>query len=197
MTKQQIIDYYESDEHEKEVASILSRAKEIISSADSLENKVVVFDIDETSLNHYRALKDYDFPQGDNHKVWDECIFVTAGKPIQATLDFYKFCLAKDLKVFFVSARVADSLEATKLALKDAGYTKFEDVFVFPKEITNYNPKQFSNFKAERRAYIESLGYKILLSVGDQPSDLIGGFTQYTFELPNYLYGKKSFNKPI
>ncbi len=118
MTKQQIIDYYESDEHEKEVASILSRAKEIISSADSLENKVVVFDIDETSLNHYRPLKDYDFPQGDNHKVWDECIFVTTGKPIQATLDFYKFCLAKGLKVFFVSARVADSLEATKLALK-------------------------------------------------------------------------------
>ena len=96
-----------------------------------------------------------------------------------------------------MSARVADSLEATKLALKDSGYTKFEDVFVFPKEITNYNPKQFTNFKAERRAYIESLGYKILLSVGYQPSDLIGGFTQYTFELPNYLYGKKSFNKPI
>ncbi len=65
-------------------------------------------------------------------------------------------------------------------------------MFVFPKEITNYNPKQFTNFKTERRAYIESLGFEILLSIGDQPSDLIGGFTKYTCELPNYLYGKKS-----
>ena len=192
MIKDQVIEYYESDAHEQEVSCILKQARDIINSTDILENTVVVLDIDETSLNHYKALKEYNFPQGDNHKVWSECIFANTGTPIQATLDFYKFCLSKGLKVFFVSARVADSIDTTKLALKDAGYTQFENVFVFPKEIADYNPKQFTNFKSERRAYIESLGFEVLLSIGDQPSDLIGGFTKYTCELPNYLYGKKS-----
>ena len=192
MTKDQVVEYYETDAHEQEVSKILKQARDIVNSADISEETVVVLDIDESSLNHYKALKEYDFPQGDNHKVWNECIFADAGTPIQATLDFYKFCLDKGLKIFFVSARVADSIDATKLALKDAGYTQFEDVFVFPKEIADYNPDRFTNFKSERRAYIESLGFKILLSVGDQPSDLIGGFTKYTCELPNYLYGRKS-----
>ena len=192
MTKDQVVEYYELGAHEQEVSNTLKNARDIINSIDILEDMVLVLDIDETSLNHYKVLKQYNFPQDDNHKVWDECIFADVGTPIQVTLDFYKFCLNKGLKVFFVSARVADSIDATKLALKDAGYTQFEDVFVFPKEIDDYNPKQFTNFKSERRAHIESLGFKILLSIGDQPSDLKGGFTKYTCELPNYLYGKKS-----
>lgn len=192
MTKLEVIDYYESGAHEQEISCILEQARDIVNSVDILEKTALVLDIDETSLNHYKALKEYGFPQGDNHKVWNECIFADTGTPIQATLDFYKFCLDKGLKVFFVSARIADSIDVTKLALKDAGYTQFEDVFVFPKEIANYNPDQFTNFKSERRAYIESLGFKILISVGDQPSDLIGGFTKYTCELTNYLYGNKS-----
>lgn len=192
MTKQEVIDYYESAGHESEVAKILTQAKQVIDSMEVSGNLAVVLDIDETSLNHYKALKEYDFPQGDNHKVWNECIFKTSGEPIKATLDFYRYCLAKGMKIFFVSARVADSIGATKSALNSAGYTQFENVFVFPKEITNYDPKQFTNFKAERRAYIESLGFKIVLSLGDQSSDLSGGYTQHTFQLPNYLYGDNS-----
>jgi len=192
MTKDQVIEYYETDIHEQEVSKVLKQARDIVNSADIPEATAIVLDIDETSLNHYKALKEYDFPQGDNHKVWNECIFTSTGTPIEATLNFYNFCLSKGLKIFFVSARVADSIGATKLALKDAGYTQFEDVFVFPKEIADYDPNQFTNFKSERRAYIESLGFEVLLSVGDQQSDLIGGFTKYTCELPNYLYGKKS-----
>ncbi len=45
-------------------------------------------------------------------------------------------------------------------------------MYVFPKEMTNYNPTKFENFKAQRRGYIESLGYKVHVSIGDQLSDL-------------------------
>ncbi|MFT5950504.1 MAG: putative secreted acid phosphatase [Francisella sp.] len=196
MQKEDVIHYYENGDHENEVAQILIEAKNLVdkyTNQPSDNNYAVVFDIDETSLNHYQPLKKANFPQDDNDSIWDKLVLETSAKAIGPTLEFYRYCLLKSVVVFFVSARVADSLEATKLALKDAGYTKFEDVFVFPNEITNYNPKQFTNFKAERRAYIESLGYRILLSVGDQPSDLMGGFTKYGCELPNFLYGKKSF----
>ncbi|MDE4940747.1 acid phosphatase, partial [Francisella tularensis subsp. holarctica] len=33
-------------------------------------------------------------------------------------------------------------------------------------------------------------GYKILIYIGDQYSDLLGVYTLYTLQLPNYLYGE-------
>ncbi|MWY35001.1 acid phosphatase, partial [Francisella tularensis] len=30
------------------------------------------------------------------------------------------------------------------------------------------------------------------ISIGDQSSDLLGGYTLYTLQLPNYLYGENS-----
>ena len=196
MQKEDVIHYYENGDHENEVAEILIEAKNIVdkyTNQPSDNNYAVVFDIDETSLNHYQPLKEANFPQDDNDSIWDKLVLETSAKAIKPTLEFYKHCLSKNIAVFFVSARVADSIDATKLALKDAEYTQFEDVLVFSKGITDYNPKQFTNFKSERRSYIESLGFKVLLSVGDQPSDLMGGFTKYGCELPNFLYGKKSF----
>ncbi len=43
-------------------------------------------------------------------------------------------------------------------------------------------------YKSGTRAYIESLGYEIVADFGDQYSDLIGGFADKTFKLPNPNY---------
>ncbi|ASG67216.1 acid phosphatase [Francisella halioticida] len=191
MTKQNIISYYESVAHENEVRKILDEAKKVIDAQETLQNQAIVLDIDETSLNHYLSLKEAGFPQEENHKIWDELIAKTDAKPIRSTLDFYLYCI-NGIKVFFISARFASYLDATKQALQDAGYIGFEDVFVLPEDISLYSSEDFKKFKAERRAYIESLGYKILISIGDQSSDLIGGYALNTFQLPNYLYGENS-----
>ena len=45
-----------------------------------------------------------------------------------------------------------------------------------------------ADFKAPQRAQIEQQGYTIIANVGDQPSDLDGGFSQRTFLLPNPFY---------
>ncbi|AEE26923.1 HAD family acid phosphatase [Francisella hispaniensis] len=192
MTQQQVISYYESTAHENEVSLILKKAKKIIQAQQSLQDYAIVLDIDETALNHYYSLKLAGFPQDENHTIWNELLSKSHAYPIKATLDFYLYCLASGLKVFFISARFAQYLESTKQALRNAGYVDFEDVFVFPENIEQYNSKDFKNFKAERRAYIESLGYKILISIGDQSSDLLGGYTLNILQLPNYLYGENS-----
>lgn len=192
MTKQNIISFYESDAHSNQVRETLEQAKKIIDSQKSLQNYAVVLDIDETSLNHYKSLKDVGFPQEENHSIWDELIAKTDVEPIKPTLDFYRYCIDKGIKIFFISARFATYLDATKEALQNAGYIGFEDVFVFPEDISIYSSENFKNFKAERRAYIESLGYKVLVSIGDQSSDLKGSYALNTFQLPNYLYGENS-----
>jgi hypothetical protein len=42
-----------------------------------------------------------------------------------------------------------------------------------------------THYKSATRAHIESLGYDIVASFGDQFSDLAGGFADKTFKLPN------------
>lgn len=43
-------------------------------------------------------------------------------------------------------------------------------------------------YKSGTRAYIESLGYEIVANFGDQFSDLLGGFADDTFKMPNPNY---------
>ena len=43
-------------------------------------------------------------------------------------------------------------------------------------------------YKAGTRAYIESLGYEIVADFGDQYSDLLGGYADKTFKMPNPNY---------
>lgn len=43
-------------------------------------------------------------------------------------------------------------------------------------------------YKSGTRAYIESQGYEIVADFGDQFSDLLGGYTDKTFKLPNPNY---------
>ncbi len=43
-------------------------------------------------------------------------------------------------------------------------------------------------YKAGTRAYIESMGYDIVADFGDQYSDLLGGYTDKTFKMPNPNY---------
>jgi predicted secreted acid phosphatase len=43
-------------------------------------------------------------------------------------------------------------------------------------------------YKSGTRAYIESQGYDIVADMGDQFSDLLGGFTDKTFKMPNPNY---------
>jgi acid phosphatase len=45
-----------------------------------------------------------------------------------------------------------------------------------------------SDFKAPIRARIEQQGYTIVANVGDQPSDLAGGYAEKGFQLPNPFY---------
>jgi acid phosphatase len=45
-----------------------------------------------------------------------------------------------------------------------------------------------ADFKAPQRAQIEQQGYTIIANLGDQPSDLAGGSSERTYQLPNPFY---------
>ena len=51
----------------------------------------------------------------------------------------------------------------------------------------DYN-KSIVPFKSGARAKIEKAGYAIIVTVGDQQSDLDGGFAECGFKLPDPFY---------
>ena len=43
-------------------------------------------------------------------------------------------------------------------------------------------------YKSLTRQHVQSLGYDIVANLGDQFSDLDGGFSDRTFKIPNPMY---------
>ena len=89
------------------------------------------------------------------------------------------------MTVFFISGRPESERAATERNLGAAGYGGYEQVFFTP------DGAQFASlveFKAPTRKKIAAMGYTIIANMGDQMSDLDGGFAEKTFKLPNPFY---------
>ena len=71
---------------------------------------------------------------------------------------------------------------ATSRTPATPGYT----ALIMPAQGAHYDSA--ADFKGPQRELIEAQGYTIVANIGDQPSDLEGGFALETFKLPNPFY---------
>src|SRR5262249_62229810 len=90
-----------------------------------------------------------------------------------------------NVAVFFISARPPEIKEATERNLRAEGY-EWTAVIVLPPGQPSFSSA--ADFKAPERRKIAEQGYTILLTMGDQDSDLAGGYAERTFKLPNPVY---------
>jgi putative acid phosphatase of HAD superfamily subfamily IIIB len=162
--------------------------------APAVDRAAVVFDIDETALSNWSAIEANDFgrviagpcaapPKGPcGWRAWDMRAQATV---IQPTMDV--FTAARDLgtAVFFITGRDESQRAATERNLADVGYTGYARLIMEP---VGAHYDSAADFKAPQRAHIEAQGYTIIANLGDQPSDLAGGFAERTFLLPNPFY---------
>jgi HAD superfamily, subfamily IIIB (Acid phosphatase) len=139
----------------------------------------VVFDIDETSLSNYRELNEAEFASSAL-----AIAVVEADSPaIQPTLNLFRFALGRDVSAFFVTGRPPGVRSFTEDNLRAAGYEGWSGLEMKPPDgITTLD------FKRGAREEIEDEGFKILVNIGDQDSDLDGGAAKRAFKLPNPMY---------
>lgn len=78
-----------------------------------------------------------------------------------------------------------ENLYQTKDNLKALGYTNYAGISFRPNPDPN---KSAVPFKSGARREIAAQGYTIIANIGDQQSDLDGGFAERTFKLPNPFY---------
>jgi predicted secreted acid phosphatase len=189
--KQQVSAYVASGEYGKDVAMVAAEANRYltkripkgISRYDKASKKLaVVFDIDETTLSNLRHIQANDY--GYIAKIWDTWVAegqCTAVYPVQAV---YQTAVNGKVDVFFITGRKPADAPSTERNLKQVGYDTWTRII--------YKPADFSEstkaFKIEARRRLAAEGYLIILNIGDQDSDLLGGYAERIFKLPNPFY---------
>nr|WP_246286810.1 HAD family acid phosphatase [Schumannella luteola] len=172
------------------------------------QKPAIVFDADDTTLWTYdMEVADMKFvfdPVKQDEWVQDERFAATPGMTAYVKA-------AKDLgfTIFGLTGRNDDQKDATVANLAKVGYEGFTTADFFTKWTgvgASTQPDYIScatakcttvEYKAGTRKHIEQdLGYTITLNVGDQFSDLQGGFAQRALKLPNPTYYLPSANLP-
>jgi predicted secreted acid phosphatase len=113
-------------------------------------------------------------------------------------VDFVNRARKRGFAIFGITGRRHAQEAATLANLRAVGYKAFKDKNFFtkwdgadtnkPSYVTCVAACTTVEYKANTRKYIESKGYDIVLNVGDQFSDLQGGYADRALKLPNPTY---------
>jgi predicted secreted acid phosphatase len=170
--------------------------------------RAIVFDIDDTTLNTYS----YEIYSNFVYNPTTNAYFVNAGSSsvfpaVPGMVRLEHKAIKEGYTVFFLTGRPStpgnDQTAGTLANLKDAHYW-VDPSHVFLKDSTaasepwlasciDPTTKAFTcntiQYKSLTRQHIEKdLGYDIVGNLGDQFSDLEGGFADRTFKIPNPMY---------
>ncbi|APF07322.1 TPA: HAD family acid phosphatase [Legionella pneumophila] len=190
LIRKEIKNYYDSGLYHHELERTIKLAEKYINQ-EYLINKnnknpqklAIILDIDETSLSNYEKMVKRDFT-GSKEQIHKE-ILAANSPAIKPMLTLYKNALKRGIKVFFVTGRQESERDATRTNLINAGYTKWSGLYLRP---NSYSSPSIIPFKSKTRQMIEKKGYTIIASIGDQCSDIQGGYAKKGFKLPNPFY---------
>jgi acid phosphatase len=149
------------------------------------ERLALVLDVDETSLSNYCEMKreDYGF-LATMFNAWEVSSEADMGLP--GTLRLFDKARAAGVEVFFITGRPGDQRAATAKNLEAAGYKGWKGL-----SLREGPQKTMATvaYKSEERKKIADAGYRIVMSVGDQWSDLNGEpRAEISVKLPNPFY---------
>jgi predicted secreted acid phosphatase len=189
----QVESYLDSGRYEADVARVVAEAEAYLEQrAGAVTKPAIVLDIDETSLSNWPAYRlngwgrvlhgGCDLERGPcGVRAWQA---LARSEALLPTLALVRRARALGVAVFFVSGRPAELRDATERNLRERGF-EWDGLAILPEGA------RFASavaFKVPERRKIAERGYTILLNLGDQASDLDGGFAERTFKLPNPVY---------
>lgn len=180
---QKLADYATRGQYVRDIEQVSSAARAWVQTRTPRpgEKLAAVFDIDETLLSNLPHML--------------QCAFCSSGiqaqlfanshlPPIPPVVDVYNFAKSKGIAVILLTGRSESGRTATVADLTAANISGYADLLMRPAG----NTQPAAIMKADARKGVEAKGYKIILSIGDQLSDLAGGFAERTYKLPNPFY---------
>jgi predicted secreted acid phosphatase len=187
LVKHELREYYNSGQYSSEIEDVNAQAlaylKKRVATRQPNEKLAIVLDIDETSLSNYQHMNLVDFGGTYAHEIAEEDKAIDAVIP--STLALFRYAKAHAVSVFFITGRTQKQRPATEKNLHQVGFQDYDGLTFRP---THYREKSVIPYKSSVRHQITDKGYTIIMSVGDQESDLAGGYADKTFKLPNPYY---------
>lgn len=154
---------------------------------NQIENLTVIFDIDDTILSNQLIINSdqgYQLDHVIGYQRLSKLPFIYDQKLI------YDWCLTHNINVVFITFRCESERLQTIKNLKQQNISKWEKLILFP-EPCDYKSISAKDYKtSERKKLIES-GYHIIAAVGDQYSDIHGGYTDLAIKLEDPGYYTK------
>jgi acid phosphatase len=174
---------YETDlNHQSDLA--IAYLQRRVAKAATQEKLALVLDIDETSLSNWTVESQDDF--GYIGKDWTDWENSEKAPAIAGTLRLFHEALKHGVSVFFITGRDVSLEAVTSDNLKSAGYHDWAGLALRgPHPAT----QSVTEYKSGERKKIVDAGYKIVLNLGDQMSDLNGSpQAEMSVKLPNPFY---------
>jgi predicted secreted acid phosphatase len=181
--------YYSSGDWNRAVTKQATKAKAYIAKRTkgkrAPKKPALVLDIDETSLNNYPCLDREDglpYQAG----VYAGCVVEFKAPAIKPVLSVFKLAKKRHVHVVFITGRPEGIRDGTLDNLKAAGFKGKYDLVLQPP--SHSGDASMVPYKSGARRQVEKRGYTILANLGDQRSDLKGGYSERTYKLPNVIY---------
>jgi predicted secreted acid phosphatase len=187
--------YHDSGSYEHDLESVARRAQRWLRDRSrSAKRPALVLDIDETALSNWEIIKLDDFGRPIDGPclpgsgapcgwaAWDQ---LGRDPAIPSILQTFRLARSLNITVFFITGRPESQRKATENNLNTAGYSGYQKLYMVPNDS---HFRSAADFKTPIREAIQKEGYTVLANVGDQPSDLAGGYAEKVFLLPDPFY---------
>ena len=180
---EQIVQYYEGGEYNADLKKQTDAATKSLKSqlAKKPKKPAIVFDIDDTLESTYRCAKAKNF----DRQAISICQAQNDQDPIARVWTLLKYAQKKKVALFLITGRPVGIEPGTREQLKRDGLKGKYTLVMRP---NNEFGKPAKPFKTGERKKIQKKGYKILVNIGDQKSDIDGGASVKKFKVPNPMY---------
>jgi predicted secreted acid phosphatase len=181
--------YYSSGDWNRAVKKQADRAKAYIAKRTkgtrAAKKPALVLDIDETSLNNFPCLDRVDGLPYEGGP-YAGCVVEFKAPPIKPVLSVFRFAKKRHVHVVFITGRPEGIRDGTLQNLKASGFKGKYDLVLQPP--SRAGDASMVPYKSGARRAVERSGYTIIANLGDQRSDLKGGYSERTYKLPNVIY---------
>ena len=173
--------------NQADLISPLDQLKNHYQQLEKPDNLLVVFDIDDTILSNKLIINsDYGY---DLYRVIG---FQRLSKlPLMSEQnDIYQWCLQNNIGVVFITFRCETERLQTIKNLREQNLNQWDKLILFP-EPCDYQTISAKEYKTDARKKLTESGFNILAAIGDQYSDIHGGYTDLSIKLDDPGYYTK------
>lgn len=178
------LEFAKTEDYKKEFSQAVEDGKkacqQFIKENPEAKGMAVVADIDETVLDNREYFETAGTFDWSKFVTWVEQSKAPSLKP---TAEFLDWARKKGFAIFFVTGR-PESLRAATIRNMVRNGIAYDGLYLRPEK----DSRSAIEVKSAIRKQIEDMGFKIVVNIGDQVSDLVGGYAVDCEKLPNKIY---------